>query len=279
MQAATIGMFDEVDRQLVGLARAAMSAPAASTPAPAPAALPIVVSPSAIPVPGVIWLPPPPVNRHRRRVVTLAAGVLGASLGLAVIAAAILYWPGSGERLTGTAAVDALVTRIVAAESNGNGEAKNRLSSAAGPAQFLDGTWLELMRAYRPALVKGRTRDEVLDLRRRPPLAREIARRFAERNAALLERRGLPVTAGALYLAHFAGPAGAAALLAAPPGADAASVMAKADASGRTKRAQIVKANPFLDTFTAADVRRWAERKMDGPALALGGLLPASTQK
>jgi len=95
----------------------------------------------------------------------------------------------------------------------------------------------------------------------------------------VLKRRGLPVTAGTLYLAHFAGPAGAAALLKAPDDADAAAVMAKADASGKTKREQIVKANPFLDKLTVADVKRWAERKMDGPALVLTELLSASTKK
>ena len=82
-----------------------------------------------------------------------------------------------------------------------------------------------------------------------------------------------------LYLAHFAGPAGAAALLKAPDDADAAAVMAKADASSKTKREQIVKANPFLDRFTAADIRRWADRKMDGPTLVLTELLSAATNK
>jgi hypothetical protein len=44
--------------------------------------------------------------------------------------------------------------------------------------------------------------------------------------------------------------------------ADAASVMASA---GRTKREKIVKANPFLDRLTVADLRIWADRKMRVP--------------
>jgi hypothetical protein len=55
--------------------------------------------------------------------------------------------------------------------------------------------------------------------------------------------------------------------------------MAMADASGNTKREQIVKANPFLDKFTVADIRHWADRKMDGPAVALTDLLSASARK
>jgi len=41
--------------------------------------------------------------------------------------------------------------------------------------------------------------------------------------------------------------------------------MATADATGRTKREKIVKANPFLERFTVADLRNWADRKMRIP--------------
>ena len=177
------------------------------------------------------------------------------------------------ETLTGQAAVDSVISRIVAAESRGAVDAANKRSTAAGPAQFIDDTWLEMIRAYRPDLAKKRNRDQLLALRRKPDLAHEMAIRFAERNAALLNRRQLPVTAGTIYLAHFAGAAGAAALLTAPPEADAAKVMAEADSTGKTKREQIAKANPFLDKFTVADIRRWADRKMDGPPLVLTALL------
>jgi hypothetical protein len=44
--------------------------------------------------------------------------------------------------------------------------------------------------------------------------------------------------------------------------ADAALIMANADATGRTKREKIIKANPFLERFTVADLRNWADRKM-----------------
>ena len=72
----------------------------------------------------------------------------------------------------------------------------------------------------------------------------------------------LPVTAGTIYLSHFAGGAGAVAVLTAPGYADAATTMAKAHATGRTTREMIVKANPFLERFTVADLRRWADCKM-----------------
>ena len=89
--------------------------------------------------------------------------------------------------------------------------------------------------------------------------------RFTEQNAELLRKRSLPVTPGTLYLAHFAGGAGALAILSAPENSDAASAMASADATGRTKREKIVKANPFLERFTVAELKSWADRKMRIP--------------
>ena len=224
-------------------------------------------------------MPPPPASGQGPRTAIVIALTCVALTGLAIIATFNIAHLIGERTLSGKAAVDSVVTRILAAESRGAADPKNKRSSAAGPAQFLDDTWLELIRAYRPDLAKGHSRDDLLALRQRPGLAREIAMRFAERNAALLKRRGLPVTAGTLYLAHFAGPAGAAALLSAPADADAAAVMAKADATGKATREQIVKANPFLDRFTAADIRRWADRKMDGPTLVLTELLSAATKK
>ena len=161
--------------------------------------------------------------------------------------------------------MEAVVDRIIVLESNNNQNAQNKLSSAIGLGQFLDQTWLDLTRAHRPDLAKGRSQDAILELRREGKVAREITALFTEQNAALLKKRGLPVTPGTLYLAHFAGGAGAVAILSAVTNADAASIMASADASGRTKREKIVKANPFLENFTVADLRSWADRKMRVP--------------
>jgi hypothetical protein len=166
------------------------------------------------------------------------------------------------EQPNAGAAVDAVVERIIGVESGGDPNAKNKRSSATGLGQFLDETWLDMIRAHRPDLAKGRSRDEILELRRDAKVAREITARFTERNAGMLRKRGLPVTPGTLYLAHFAGSAGALAILSAMESDDAAQVMATADATGRTKREKIIKANPFLERFTVADLRSWADRKM-----------------
>jgi len=154
-----------------------------------------------------------------------------------------------------------IVDGIIQVESGGNARARNARSTAAGAGQFIEATWLELARRHLPHL-KSRSDAEVLQLRFEPELSRTMAGHLVRRNEAVLRGRGLPATPGTLYLAHFAGGAGAAAILSAQHDADAASVMAFADASGKTTREKLVKANPFLQRMTARDLQRWADNKM-----------------
>ena len=272
------GLFKEIDQQLAILSGTA--APAARQ---APRKIERANSPPSLtPATSVRRKPralaPAAPHRISRLRLAAIASLIVATCGLGWIAAASLDAWFDGP-LTGRAAVDAVVERIISAESNDRAGAKNKRSSATGPAQFLDETWLDMIRAYRPDLAKGRNREQLLALRRNAKIAREMTRRFAERHAAMLARRGLPVTPATVYLAHFAGGAGAAALLTAPQQADAAQVMAYADSTGRTKREQIVKANPFLAKFSVADLEHWAKRKMQGPKLHLSELTGASNKK
>lgn len=180
---------------------------------------------------------------------TLLAGWIGASGPLRYL------------EIPGHLAVGTVADNIIYAESSGCANAESETSSALGAGQFLEQTWLELIRAYRPDLARL-DKPEALELRRNPQIAREMTMRFAERNSSILRTRGLPVTPATIYLSHFAGPAGAVALLSAPDHLDAATVMAKADVTGRTSREDIVSANPFLEQFSVADLKTWAERKM-----------------
>lgn len=154
-----------------------------------------------------------------------------------------------------------VVEGIIKAESGGNSRAQNPRSTATGAAQFIESTWLELARKHLPD-VRHWSDAEVLRLRYHPELSRDMTAHLVRRNAKLLRSQGLAITPGALYLAHFAGGAGAAAVLLAPRDADAALTMARADASGRTSREKLVKANPFLKGMTTADLKSWAEQKL-----------------
>lgn len=161
-----------------------------------------------------------------------------------------------------------LVDQIVGVESAGVATAKNPYSTALGLGQFVEGTWLDLIRRHRPELAGNRSERELLELRKDPELSRFLTSRYVEENSSILARKGLAVTPGALYLAHFAGPGGAVAILTAPENANAAEVIANVDS--RLSRDKIVTGNPFLKNFTARDLKNWAELKMQGMTVVEG---------
>ena len=213
--------------------------------------------------------PPKPAGRRRaawRNWLSIEyLTLLVAAIGLAFVSTSYLFSDAqfSSEPVDKTE-IKALVERIVAIESNGDSNARNKRSSATGVGQFLDDTWLEAVRRHRRDLIQGRSDKEILELRRDDKLTREIATRLVEQYAAILGKRGLPVTPGTLYLAYFAGPAGAVALLSGAENADAATLMASADLTGRTTREKLVSANPFLKVLTVSDLKKWADNKMHG---------------
>ncbi len=155
-----------------------------------------------------------------------------------------------------------LSDRIVGAESGGNATAKNPRSSATGAGQFIDGTWVDMVRRYRPDLA-GLPRDQVLALRNDAGLSREMVGHYADENGAKLRSAGLPDTDGTRYLAHFAGPAGARAVLSADPSTPAAQVLQPGQ----------VAANPFVRNMTAGQLADWAARKVgsDAPTMRMPG--------
>lgn len=113
-------------------------------------------------------------------------------------------------------------------ESSLNPQARAPTSSAAGLFQFIERTWLEMIRRHgaahglsaeaaqvtlrdgRPVVDDPAARKAILDLRHDPELAARMAAELTRENAAHLERRlGRPPTATELYAAHVMGPAGA----------------------------------------------------------------------
>lgn len=144
--------------------------------------------------------------------------------------------------------------RIAGIESSGDANAKNPRSSATGPGQFINSTWLGLMRETRPDLTAGRSEADILAMRKDPKIALEMTEAYARRNGLVLERAGIEATPANLYLAHFL------------DGPVAAKVLAADEATplGEVIGAEAMAANPHLAGWDVADVKAWAARKAGG---------------
>lgn len=114
-------------------------------------------------------------------------------------------------------------------ESSLNPKAKAPTSSATGLFQFIESTWLEVMKEEGPRLgyqryadaitetaagdfvVADRTvMEEILNLREDPQISADMAAAFTRKNGAyLLQRFGRMPSPGELYIAHFLGARGA----------------------------------------------------------------------
>ncbi|WP_312530842.1 peptidoglycan DD-metalloendopeptidase family protein [Paracoccus sp. (in: a-proteobacteria)] len=175
----------------------------------------------------------------------------------------IPYLTGGTEVLASNA-VEMLISRIIHVESGGNAAAKNPLSTATGLGQFIESTWMRMMRSYRPDLVATMGQQQLLDLRLEPDMSRQMVRHLAQENEAFLRARGHQITAGNLYLAHFLGPMGASQVLSADPALSVAQVMGQG----------VVSANPFLAGYSVADLRAWADRKMSARAVSDATAMP-----
>lgn len=153
-------------------------------------------------------------------------------------------------------AVEKLVNRIIHVESGGSATAKNPLSTATGLGQFIESTWLRMMRTYRADLANSLSREKLLALRFDPTLSREMVTNLARENKAYLVAGGVQITAGRLYLAHFLGPEGARLTLSSSDSSDLEALLG----SG------VINANPFLRGKDVTFIKNWAEKKMQGKA-------------
>jgi len=115
-----------------------------------------------------------------------------------------------------------LLVETARRESALNPNARAGTSSATGLFQFIEGTWLDMVRrhgaehglgAEATALQNGanaQTRRDILALRSDPEISARMAGELARENATTMEARlGRSPSAGELYAAHVMGPNGA----------------------------------------------------------------------
>jgi hypothetical protein len=157
----------------------------------------------------------------------------------------------SSLHVVGVSTVDAL-TAISAHESGLRPDALNP-GGAAGAFQFMPGTW-----AQTTSELGMSENASPFD----PVSASRAGAHFAERNAAFLESRGVPVTLANLYTTHRFGQGGASTLFHAnrnQPIAEAMPVLNKISKSGES----FLKLNGFDQNTTVGDALDQSARFMD----------------
>ena len=151
-----------------------------------------------------------------------------------------------------------VVDKIIGVESGGNANAQNPNSSAGGLGQFIDSTWLNMLQKYRPDVVEGKGREELIALKSDSSLSREMTTRYVEENSKALSRSGIVPNEANVYLAHFLGPQGAIDLLHRNPDTPVDQVLP----------AGTINANKsILAGKTVGEVKSWAARKMGAAVL------------
>lgn len=138
----------------------------------------------------------------------------------------------------------------------GEGTSKNPMSTATGPFQMIDSTFVGQFRKMYPDQAAGKSDREIIAMRT-PELSAQMGPALIQQNADFLAKRGITPDAGNVYLAHFFGPQGALNALRADPNTPAIDVVGKA----------AVDANPsILRGKTIGEAVQWARNYMDKQA-------------
>ena len=179
-------------------------------------------------------------------------------------------------------------------ESGLDVKARNRKSTATGPFQFIERTWLDLVRRHGSSFGLGDTankitvvngaptvrdpalRKQILALREDPNISAGMAARYlSEGKERLGKVLGRPASAIEGRIAYIMGPSGAARLISAAektPGAAARDILPSAAAANRNlfhdKRGHALSAADVVNRLTkrmAADEGRFAQLEDDAP--------------
>jgi hypothetical protein len=157
------------------------------------------------------------------------------------------------------------------------GTAKNPRSSAVGPGQFIDSTFVDTFRKTFPERARGMSPQQILAQRGTMvdgvPVEQPMLQAFTAANQQRLRDAGFEPTRGNTYLAHFAGPEGAVDVLSASPDTPITELLSP----------KAIKSNPevFAKVKTAGDLVRWAggaggPQKVEGLREPLRSFRPAA---
>jgi hypothetical protein len=152
--------------------------------------------------------------------------------------------------------MEEFLDRLMAAESGGRLDAKNPRSTALGPFQFIESTFLFVVNKYFPSEVASRTREQVLLLRTDMAFSRRAAGAYSNHLISALKNEGLPATTVNVRLAFLVGPDAAVRLLTAPPDQPLTTALS----------AEAIAANPYMSGATIANLVQKAAADMSATA-------------
>lgn len=152
--------------------------------------------------------------------------------------------------------------KLVRHESAGKADAVNADTNATGRYQFIETTWIDQIQKHAPEMVQGRTRQEVLDLRKNPEVSKRVFEGFARENEEQLAAAGIQPTDRNRYLAHWFGAGGASRILSADRDAPISDFLP----SGRSPTGRSWAAANGIEGKTVGEVLQIAEQRMGGGA-------------
>ena len=150
--------------------------------------------------------------------------------------------------------------RLMLVESGGRDDARNRLSTAVGPYQFIESTFLDIAQRHFHQETHALGPTEVLKLRTNRAFARKAAEAFTRDNAFDLSAADIQPSFANLRLAFLVGAAGAIRVLEADPQTPIVAVLGR----------RVVSANPKLAGMSAGDLARWSARNIAMPGIIAG---------
>ncbi len=156
----------------------------------------------------------------------------------------------------GRPSMEVFLDRLMMAESGGRLDARNPRSTALGPFQFIESTFLYVVSRHFAAEVAGKTDEQILALRTDRDFARKAAAAFNGDNMAALEAAEISPTPANLRLAFLLGPTAAIRVLQAPAESPLNTLLPPA----------VIVANPFMLGMTVADLAGRAARDVDPSA-------------
>jgi hypothetical protein len=149
------------------------------------------------------------------------------------------------------------------------GIGKNPRSTAQGPGQFIDSTFIQTFRKTFPEKARSMSPEQILAQRGTlvdgMPVEQPMMQALTSANQQRLKDAGFATSKGNTYLAHFAGPDGAIDVLSASPDTPITEILSP----------KAIKSNPevFSKVKTAGDLIKWA----GGEALAPTKMEPIGT--